>query len=72
MKNLSADEIIAVIEAHGLGWTIEHTARLIEARIWNWPYVLGRYRPAKTEPLAEMLTKALEGVDLSKYEKTTL
>lgn len=57
-----ADEIIAVLEERGCGWSLDHAGGLIEARIWNWPYVIGRYRPAKVEPLAEMLWKAMETV----------
>lgn len=63
----SADAIIADLEARGLGWSLDNTGNLVEARVWNWPYVIGRYRPNATEPLAHMLRKAMEGIDLAQY-----
>lgn len=62
----SADEIIAVIEESGFGWSLDHTGRLIEARIWDWPNVIGRYRPSRVEPLALMLTSAIMDIPPSK------
>lgn len=63
---VTADAILAKLEAIGLGWSLDHCGCLIEARIWNWPAVIGRYRPAKTEPLVDMLMAALKqgGVEL--------
>jgi len=58
-SDMTADRIIAYCEQFGLGWSLDHTGRLIEARIWNWPDVVGRYRPHKVEPLAIMLWMAL-------------
>lgn len=58
-SDMTADRIIAYCEQFGLGWSLDHTGRLIEARIWNWPNVVGRYRPHKVEPLALMLWMAL-------------
>ena len=66
-ENPSADEIIQDLEARGLGWSLDHAGNLIEARIWNWPYVVGRYRPHTVEPLAKMLATALQQVDLSQF-----
>jgi len=64
---VTADDIIAKLEAVGLGWSLDHTGNLIEARIWNWPTVVGRYRPNKVEPLAQMLLEALKqgGLELA-------
>lgn len=64
---VTADSIIAKLEAAGLGWSLDHCGCLIEARIWRWPDVIGRYRPAKTEPLADMLLEALKqgGLELA-------
>jgi len=62
-----ADSIIADLESRGLGWSLDHTGHLIEARIWKWPSVIGRYRPESTEPLAQMLERALAEVDLKEY-----
>jgi hypothetical protein len=62
------DEIIADLESRGLGWSLDHNGRLIECRIWDWPTVIGRYRPNKVEPLADMLNAAIAEVDLSKYQ----
>jgi hypothetical protein len=45
MSTPTADDIIADLESRGLGWSIEHTGRLIEACVWDWPAVIGRYRP---------------------------
>jgi len=64
---VTADGIVAKLEAMGLGWSLDHCGNLIEARIWRWPNVIGRYRPTKVEPLAAMLLKALEqgGLELA-------
>ena len=67
MSTPTADDIIADLESRGLGWSLDNTGRLIEARVWEWPYVIGRYRPAKTEPLAKMLATACYEVDWTKY-----
>lgn len=58
----AVDEIIEDLEAHGLGWSLDHTANLIECRIWDWPEVVGRYRPDKVEPLVQMLQRACDEV----------
>lgn len=57
--DLTADEIIQVLEQLGYGWSLDHTGHMVEARIWNWPYVVGRYRPGQVEPLAGMLRSAI-------------
>lgn len=59
LSEMSADELIKWLEARGFGWSLDHTGHLIEARIWDWPNVAGRYRPAKVEPLADMLRGAM-------------
>lgn len=66
----SVDDLIADIESRGLGWSLDHTGRLIEARIWDWPTVIGRYRPEKTVPLAKMLSEAMDQVDWSRYPES--
>ena len=58
----TADDLIAVLERYGLGWSLDHTGNLIEARVWDWPNVVGRYRPTSVEPLRDMLAKAMRGV----------
>ena len=63
MTHKTADEIIAELEAQRLGWSLDHTGNLIEARIWRWPHVIGRYRPHKTEPLADMLRAAIADME---------
>jgi len=55
----NADYMISQCEYLRLGWSLDHTGNLIEARIWNWPWVIGRYRPREVEPLAKMLWMAL-------------
>ena len=67
MNPPTVDDIIAELESCGLGWSLDHTGRLIEARVWDWPYVIGRYRPDKVEPLAKMLATACYEVDWTKY-----
>ena len=67
MNTPTADDIIADLESRGLGWSLDNTGRLIEARVWDWPYVIGRYRPDKVEPLAKMLATACYDVDWTKY-----
>ena len=57
------------LEAHGLSWDIGHQPRLIEARVWHWPHVIGRYRAEKIEPVATMLAKAMMEIDWRKYPK---
>ena len=59
LSEMSADELIQWLEARGFGWSLDRTARMIEARIWDWPNVVGRYRTAKVEPLADMLRAAM-------------
>jgi hypothetical protein len=63
----SVDVLIADLESRGLGWSLDNTGRLIEARVWDWPHVIGRYRPHKTEPLAHMIAKAMYQVEWAKY-----
>lgn len=63
----TVDALIADLESRGLGWSLDNTGRLIEARVWDWPYVIGRYRPNATEPLAKMLSKAMHQVDYTRY-----
>jgi len=67
MNTPTVDDIIAELESRGLGWSLDHTGRLIEARVWDWPNVIARYRPAKVEPLAKMLSAACYEVDWTKY-----
>lgn len=55
---MTADEIIQKLEKHELGWSLDHTGHMIEARVWDWPAVIGRYRPDTVEPLAHMLEQA--------------
>lgn len=63
----SVDSLIDDLESRGLGWSLDHTAMLIEARVWDWPFVIGRYRPHNLEPLAHMLAQAMYEVDWLKY-----
>ena len=64
---ITVDQLIADLESRGLGWSLDHTGRLIECRIWKWPDVIGRYRPATVEPLAKMLSEAMYQIDWAKY-----
>lgn len=63
----TVDTLISDLESRGLGWSLDNTGRLIEARVWDWPYVIGRYRPNATEPLAKMLSEAMYQVDWTRY-----
>lgn len=63
----TVDELVQALEARGLGWSLDNTGRLVEARVWDWPNVIGRYRPDAVEPLAKMLAKAMYQVDWSRY-----
>ena len=65
MNTPTVDDIIADLESRGLGWSIEHIGRLIEARVWGCT-VIGRYRTHTTEPLAKMLAAACFDVDWTK------
>jgi hypothetical protein len=56
---MDADQIIMCLESLKYGWSLDHTGCIIEARIWDWPNVIGRYRPHKVEPLADMLRGAI-------------
>jgi hypothetical protein len=67
MSTPTVDDIISDLESRGLGWSLDNTGRLIEALVWDWPAVIGRYRPATTEPLAKMLATAAFEVDWTKY-----
>ena len=62
-KPWTADQIIESLEASGLGWSLDHCGTLIEARIWKWPHVVGRYRPEQVEPLAKMLGEAINDMN---------
>lgn len=63
----NVDRLVKELEIRGLGWDVGSTGRVIEARVWDWPYVIGRYRPNKMEDVAKMLAKAMEQVDWDKY-----
>jgi hypothetical protein len=62
------DELVSTLEGAGLGWDIGNTGRLIEARVWRWPHVIGRYRPNSMEPVADMLAKAMESAGIKEGE----
>ena len=62
------DDVIEILEQHGLGWSLDHTGNLIEARIWDWPDVVGRYRPRTVEPLVHMLQTAMMEVPKHYWE----
>jgi hypothetical protein len=63
----TVDELIQELENRGLGWSLDNTGRLIEARVWDWPNVIARYRPNSVEPLAKMLAEAMVQVDWARY-----
>lgn len=64
LQYLSVDALIEQLEKEGYCFSLDHTARLYEARVWKWPNVVGRYRPGKQEPLLHMLQQAcLRGED---------
>jgi uncharacterized protein YqgV (UPF0045/DUF77 family) len=67
MSTPTVDDIIADLESRGLGWSLDHTGTIIEARVWDWPTVISRYRPYTVEPLAKMLAAAAFEVDWTKY-----
>ena len=67
MSTPTVDDIIADLESRGLGWSLENTGPLIEARVWDWPHVIGRYCPATVEPLAKMLAAACYDVSWTNY-----
>lgn len=70
LRDASADELIQWLEARGFGWSLDHTGNLIEARVWDWPFVVGSYLPAKVEPLADMLRGAMRTMELRWLSKT--
>jgi hypothetical protein len=61
-NSMEPDQIILRLERVRLGWSIDHTGNLIECRIWAWPHVIGRYRPKKVLPLADMLRGAIASI----------
>ena len=63
IESTTADGIITELEAQGYGWDIGYSGSLRECRIWIWPHVVGRYRPSGSEPLADMLLRAIGGRD---------
>ena len=69
---MSADSLVCWIEKRGYGWSLDHTGRLIEARIWDWPNVIGRYRPNTVEPLADMLRGAMRTMTREQLCKTNV
>lgn len=70
LRDASADGLICWLENRGFGWSLDHTGRMIEARIWDWPNVIGRYRPNTVEPLADMLRKAMRTMTREQLSKT--
>jgi hypothetical protein len=72
IRDASADGLICWLEKRGYGWSLDHTGRLIEARIWDWPNVIGRYRPNTVEPLADMLRGAMRTMTREQLCKTNV
>jgi hypothetical protein len=70
LRDASADGLICWLENRGFGWSLDHTGRMIEARIWDWPNVIGRYRPNTVEPLADMLRKAMRTMTREQLSNT--
>jgi hypothetical protein len=70
LRDASADGLICWLEKRGYGWSLDHTGRMIEARIWDWPVVIGRYRPNAVEPLADMLRGAMRTMTREQLRKT--
>ena len=70
LRDASADELIQWLEARGFGWSLDHTGRLIEARVWDWPFVVGSYLPPKVEPLADMLRGAMRTMTVEWLSRT--
>ena len=70
LRDASADGLICWLEKRGYGWSLDHTGNLIEARIWQWPNVVGRYRPNTVEPLADMLRGAMRTMTREQLCKT--
>jgi len=69
---MTLDELIADIESRGLGWDVGQSSPMFyEARIWDWPYVIGRHDHDFQEPITPllMLEKAFAQVDLTTYQK---
>jgi len=69
---MTLDELIADIELRGLGWDVGQSSPMFyEARIWDWPYVIGRHNHNFKEPTTplQMLEKALAQIDPTKYPK---
>lgn len=56
---MDVDHLVGWLERFDMAWDVGHTGRVLEARVWVWPYCVGRYRPAELEPLADMLRKAM-------------
>lgn len=54
------DELIEKIESKGLQWDVSNTGMNRGARVWKWPYVVGRYRANERESAREMLLKAYQ------------
>lgn len=64
----TVDELIEELEAKGLGYSLDSTANgHREARVWKWPYVVGRYTAPKRESAWYMLKKAYDNVDWNHY-----
>lgn len=64
-KTRSADDLVAKLESEGLGWDVGRAGPLIEARVWRWPYVIGRYRPKEMKSLYEMLSCAMRDAGIN-------
>ena len=69
LRDASADELIQWLEVRGFGWSLDHTGHMIEARVWDWPHVIGRHRPGKVEPLADMLRAAIQTMTVEQISR---
>lgn len=61
------DDLIRQIESKGLQWDVGHTGFNLEARLWDWPDVIGRYRPKYLTSLESMLVGACLDAGIISY-----
>lgn len=64
LKYYSVEEVIDFLELHGISWDIGNTGNFREARIWDWPFCIGRHRPIERTSTKVMLIQAIEAWQL--------
>ena len=58
------DLLAEQLEKEGLDWDVGFTGRHREARVWEWPNVVGRSQSEEYVPASKMLVKACDAAGI--------